>query len=31
MPRDGFESTIPAFELAQTFHTLDRATTVIVK
>jgi hypothetical protein len=25
----GFEPTIPAFELAKTFHALDRAVTVI--
>jgi hypothetical protein len=29
MPRVGFETTIPAFELAKTFHALDRAATVI--
>jgi hypothetical protein len=29
MPRVGFESTIPAFERAQTVHALDRAATVI--
>jgi hypothetical protein len=29
MPRVGFELTIPVFELAQTFHALDRATNAI--
>jgi hypothetical protein len=29
MPWVGFELTIPAFEQAKTFHTLDRAATVI--
>jgi hypothetical protein len=29
IPWVGFESTIPAFELAKTFHALDRAATVI--
>jgi hypothetical protein len=29
MPRVGFESTIPAFVGAMTFHALDRATIVI--
>jgi hypothetical protein len=28
MPRAGFESTIPVFELAKTFYALDRAATV---
>jgi hypothetical protein len=29
MPRVGFESTIPVFERAKTFHALDRAAAVI--
>jgi hypothetical protein len=29
MPGVGFELTIPVFERAKTFHTLDRAATVI--
>jgi hypothetical protein len=29
MPREGFESTIPVFEKAETVHALDRAATVI--
>jgi hypothetical protein len=29
MPRVGFESTTPVFELAMTVHVLDRAATVI--
>jgi hypothetical protein len=29
MPRVGFETTIPTFELEKTFHALDRAGTVI--
>jgi hypothetical protein len=29
MPRVGFESTTPVFELAKTVHALDRAATVI--
>jgi hypothetical protein len=29
MPRVGFETTIPVFERAKTFHALDRATYVI--
>jgi hypothetical protein len=29
MPRVGFESTIPAFELAKAVHALDQEATVI--
>jgi hypothetical protein len=29
MPRVGFEPTIPAFERAKIFHSLDRTATVI--
>jgi hypothetical protein len=29
MPQVGFQSTVPEFELAKTFHALDRAATVI--
>jgi hypothetical protein len=29
MPRVGFESTMPVLERAKTFHTLDRAATVL--
>jgi hypothetical protein len=31
MPRLGVQPTIPLFERAKTFHTLDRAATVIGK
>jgi hypothetical protein len=29
MPQAGFEPTIPVFEQAKTFHSLDRVATVI--